>query len=563
MAQPVIVFDGIRKDKLKLESDDFHLLLHLCNNITGINLSSCKRFVRANKDEMTCYFLMKHAEATVAPDVLAWLHECKQHRETLANIRSSNDSFPLITGYDEWLYPFQTADVHYLITAKRCINANEVGVGKTIELIAACDELVAKHILIVSPKSLMYMWHDEFRNRSFGDISVCDEKSSYKKNEKIRAKLNANARIHIVNYAMLDEKKWPEIYAKKWDVIICDEAHWLKNHKSQRSKSMAKLKSEYLWLATGTPDPNGDVGEIFGLLHILDPKRFNAYWPFVDRYADVMEEDIGYDREKKRVLTNKKIVGLNPMRKEAFHRLLIPYMLRRTKSEVHKELPAIIPKTIPIEMTSYERKLYDSLFEDMIAQLEQDQWIVTQNVLDRNSKLRQLVLSPALVGGKDESSKTEALLELIENTPGQIIVFSYFKKYIKYLEEVFQQKKIKALQISSDMSPAEIRGAEVAFQSDPSNKVIYGTIRKMGEGLNLQNAQALIFTDKSYVPKDNIQAVARIHRPGLTTNPLVYTLHTQDSLDDLIEKVLEEKQSSINEIETFQYMLNKLRSDKA
>lgn len=546
MGQATIDFEG--QHKLKLTAP-YPVLKKCLEHVTGLNLSKSKTHITTAKDEMSCYYLMKHSNVEISPQVRSWLLSCKIQRENLADLFSNPQ--PVKAKY---LYPFQTSDVSFMVEAERCINANDPGIGKTIEGIAACDQANANKILVVAPKSLMYMWADEFRERSFGDIVVCDEKSSYKRNEKILAKMGTDARIYIINYAMLDSKKWPLLFKQHWDVVMCDEAHALKNPDATRTKEASKLKTKNLWLLTGTPDPNGDVIEIWGLLNLLEPKRFTSKWAFAERYAYVDEIQVTKD------IVNKQVGQLKPGSLETFHRLLMTYMFRRKKEEVYKDLPERIYRTIPLELSSYERKLYDQLYKEMIAQLDEDHWVVTKSVLERNIRLRQSLLSPALIGGKDESTKTQALLDLIENTPGQIIVFSWFKMYTKYLGELFSKQGIKHLIIDGNVKDAqEVRRREKLFQSDPSYKVIAGTIGKMGEGLNLQNASALIFTDKSYVPKDNNQAEARIHRPGLKQRPLIITLQAKNTLEEQIAKTLEAKQNSIDEIESFQYLVDQLR----
>lgn len=561
MGEPVITFDGRDKRYLKLVAP-YSVLKRVAANVSGVNLSRDKRYLRCARDEMSCYYIMKFSGYQPDQEVLSWLYELKHQRERLSFVTSNvHEGFKLSTGYEAWLYKFQTCDVTFMVEAKRCINANDVGVGKTIEAIAAADEVYkpGQRILVIAPKSLMYMWRDEFMEHSFGNVVVCEEKSSYKRREKLLAKIETESRVKVISYSLLDHEKWPQLFDKPWDVIICDEAHKLKNPETKQTKNFMKLKSEYLWLLTATPDPNGNLEELFGMLSCIDPQRFTSKWAFVERYGDIVEEDIW---TRQGIKTVQRVQGIREDAKPVLHRLLVPYMFKRKIGDegVHNNLPKAIDQAIKVELSAYERKIYDDLMKEMLAKLAEDNWLVAKNTLDRDIRLRMLLLNPALVGGKeDESAKTSALLDLIDSIPGQVVVFTNFKQYTRYLEELFRRLGISALRIDGDIDAEEIRRREKAFQQGEV-KVIHGTIAKMGEGFNFQNAQAMIMMDKSYVPKDNHQARGRILRPGQKNVPVIYSVVARNTIDELIENALARKQENINAIEAFQYIVDELKA---
>ncbi len=559
--KPMIVFDGKQQQYLKL-SAPYTLLKHVLDNVSGINLQKDKLSIRCTRDEMSCYLIMKHAGADVSPEVKTWLEELRDERNKLTSLFAGDITYPLDTGHDSWLYSFQANDVRYMLTAKKCINANDVGVGKTVEALAAMDEIISNgplKVLIISPKSLMYMWADECKKATGRIAEVCDVPSQYKKHEKVNAKINSlETRIKIISYSMLDSKKWPSIYDQDWDIIICDEAHKLKNPQTKTTLEFKKLKSEYLWLLSGTPDPNGDLLEIYGMLSLIDPKRFSSKWAFLDRYGDFEEKVIGWDHKNNKPKIAKDLQGISKEMQPVLHRLLIPYMFRRKIRDVHDNIPAEVHQTIHVELGSYERRIYDEMLQDMLAYLEEENWLLAGNALERNIRLRQMLLNPVLVGGDDKSAKTEAMLELIQNIPGQVIVFSTSKAYNRYLEELFAKKKLFALRIDGDVDAATIRAREKAFQQGNA-KIVHGTYAKMGEGLNLQSAQAMIRMDLSYVPKDNIQAKGRIIRPGQKHTPLIYDLVASNTIDEYVVKVNEQKENNITEIESFKYMIDELK----
>ena len=553
--EAVITFDT--NNRLRLTALP-SVLMATAPHVNGFHIEKYQRFARTSKDEMTCYYMMKHSGAKPDEEVLAWLYECKEHRNKLANIIASEDPVQLGSGYHSWLYNFQAHDVQFMVEAKRCINGNEPGIGKTLEAIAACDEVKAERILVICQKTLMYYWADQFKERSYGDIVVVEESSSYKKHEKLREKMLREARIKVVSYSLLDDKKWPEIMEAQWDVIIADEAHYLKNPDALRSKAASKLQTKYCWLLTGTPDPNGDVGEIFGLLHVLEPERFGSYWDFCYRYGTVEEKDVYLGSGRK--VKNKKARGVRPDAKDVFHRLIAPYMFMRKKADVYKDLPEKIYQKIPVELSGKQRKLYDALYKEMVAEIREHEWLVTKNAVDLNTKLRQLTLSPALVGGVSEMSpKIETILDIVSTTPGQVVVFTWYRAFVTELAKFLNDADISCVTISGNLAAGEVHSRVLEFQAGKA-KVVLGTITKMSEGNNFQNASTLIFADKSYVPKDNKQAEDRVHRPGQKERPRIISLVAKDTLDEAVEEILIDKQESIQEIESFQYMIDMLRS---
>jgi SNF2 family DNA or RNA helicase len=176
-------------------------------------------------------------------------------------------------------------------------------------------------------------------------------------------------------------------------------------------------------------------------------------------------------------------------------------------------------------------------------------------------RLRQLCLSPVILGGPDKSVKTEALLEILDEaieSGEKVVVFSWFKDYVKLLSQVLDKQKIRHVVMHGDTSDVARDQAKRQFRDDPDTKVFLSTIKTGGEGLNLQNASVLVFTDKSWVPGDNEQAEDRIHREGQTKNPLIISLVCKDTIEEDMETVLQNKERITSEAMAIEKVAEKL-----
>ncbi|QQO90087.1 putative global transcription activator [Bacillus phage BSTP8] len=539
------------QSKIKV-TGPYNILKLLLRKVDGLNLLKDKTALRTKLDELTFYFLKHHLRKMgityyTDPKLSEWSYEQTLHNRKIARMKCIDD-MTITIPYSDKLRKYQRVDVALMQKMKRLILGNEPGTGKTLESIAYCDLIEAKKILIVASKSLLGSWASEIEKwSSEPDYKIIPVDTTYKKKEKTNANLNEDHRFNIINYEMLrDRKGFPKLWSTKWDVVICDEAHRLKGRKSKQTDGASQLKTDSLILATGTWITNNHH-EVFQLLQLLDPKRFTSYWQFVDRFC---KTENNYFNEHA-----KDIVGTKNMK--AYRYMMNPYLIQRKKKDVLTELPPVIHKQIPIEMTAYQNKHYKELFEDMMTMFENEELVVSPNVVSKYMRLRQVLLTPALLGGKDSTNKTDAVLDIIENTDDQIVVFSWFKGYIKHLETILTKKDISFRSIHGDIDSESRTKAADDFRNGKV-KVMLGTIKAMSEGLNLQTASTMIFTDKSYVPADNEQAIARIDRLGQKRSPIIYHLKTVGTVEEMIDETLAKKQDIIDEASAIEEIIKKL-----
>jgi SNF2 family DNA or RNA helicase len=181
-----------------------------------------------------------------------------------------------------------------------------------------------------------------------------------------------------------------------------------------------------------------------------------------------------------------------------------------------------------------------------------DEFHKSGTVLEQIIRLRQICLDPRIlpeVGIDKPGVKTEALLNIIESSDNQIVIFSSYKTYANLIAAELKKRKISYELLTGDTKQSVRVGQLKRFQEGKS-KIFLGTIKAGGVGLNLQCASTLIFTDKDYSPAINEQSEARIHRIGQKNAAEIITLYTKDTVDELMEEMLEARGAMINGIIT-------------
>ncbi|BCV23334.1 DEAD/DEAH box helicase [Gelria sp. Kuro-4] len=435
-----------------------------------------------------------------------------------------------------WLDSYQTEGVQFLVDTKRAILADDVGLGKTAQAIHAALRIGASRVLVVTKKSLVYNWKHEIRRWAGEEGVILTTKSV----------LDVPNRFVLTNYETV-VRRIDALLEQHWDALIVDEAAYVKNRKAKRSITIFKLAQTipYVWLLTATPMPN-NVAELWSLLHILDRKKYTSYWRFVDQYCWTEPNFFG---GKTFLPGIKDEVG--------FQREIAPIMLRRTKELLN--LPPVSYETIYVEQTGEQQRIYRDLKKSFLSIIDDTHYVMAPTALAQLTRLRQVVCSPALVGGKDDSAKTDALIELLEELAAQhkILVFTTFAEYVKLL--LPELTPFGAVSITGEHSQEQRLKATETFQADDKCRVLVGTIGAMGEGLNLQSADVVVFLNKDWVPSNNlIQAVGRAHRRGQTKPVHVISLITKGTVDEYVEEALEAK---LVTHQAFEAIIKRLREE--
>lgn len=461
-------------------------------------------------------------------------------------------------------YPHQIEGIRKLAKMQNFLLADDMGLGKSLQslTVAAIDVKRgwASKIIIVAPVSLKGNWSDEiekFTTFKFMVLGWEVEEGRGGHAPKIK-KLGPADRVKqledfdkldgpkilVTNYEQIDPHL-ATLNKMGWDIAIYDEAHYMKNYKSKRTKACLKLNAGRHFLLTGTPMLN-HVNELWPLLHKIDPNAYPKYWSFIQRYAVFG----GYK--------NKQITGVKN-EKELTERLQ-SVMLRRMKADV-LDLPEVQTIQRKVDLLPEQRKIYDELFDNLKIQMPGDASPqVVDNALTKFLRLKQICGSTLPFTGKDFSSKldlvVEDALEVLEprkgERPRKLVVFSQFRPII----EAFAERMDKAAdwadiwELHGDVKTELRQGVVKEWATHNGPGVIICNPIVAGVGLNMTAARHGFFIDKLFVPGLNQQAVDRMHRIGAdTTQPVQITEYIcRGTIENRVEQILRTKKKLFGSI---------------
>lgn len=444
------------------------------------------------------------------------------------------------------LRQYQREDVNYLTTIPHAGVFNQPRTGKTPTLIETVKTRGTIKNIVICPASLQHNWKAEIE-KWHPDASVYLYAGTPKAREK-----ELNAFIgHATKPAWLvmskdTAKRDVESLAFEHDVCIVDEAHYLRNSDTKQSQAAYTIgyNAKHRYALTGTPTVKHPA-DVFGILKFLYPHKFTSYWQFVERYFEVTDNGWG-----------KELGQPKPHRVTELQDLIDAMSTQRLRKDVMQWLPDKQRHTHICHMDTKQEKLYKSMLDDFFAK-QGDLEIDTQNVLSQLMRLRQLCLDPSLLGFDAPSSKTESLLEAIEDGTYDepIIIMSMFTSYLNMLKPMIEKLGKRVRMITGEMSNADKEANARAFQRGEID-VLLCNIISAGTGFTLDRGEVIIFTDKAWNPSDNEQAEDRITPTQKDRNHkhFIVSMVCQNTVDEKIERLLDNKQSLtsiINENKTW------------
>jgi SNF2 family DNA or RNA helicase len=456
-------------------------------------------------------------------------------------------------------YDHQITGIRKLARMQNFLLADDMGLGKSLQaLTVATIDIIrgwAEKIIIVAPVSLKGNWADEIEKFTTLPYLILgqetDERGRIKKLPPAKREMQiveyaaqAGPRILIVNYEQLK----PHVAALNkvgFDICIYDEAHYMKNYKSQRTKAALALQGGRHFLLTGTPMLN-HVNELWPLLHKIDPAAYPKYWPFVVRYCVFG----GYK--------NKQIVGVKN-EKELTERLH-GVMLRRMKSEV-LDLPEVQYIQRKVDLTPEQRKIYDEL-EDAVdyTMHGMDDPAKIDNALTKFLRHKQVCGTTHAFTGVDISSKldlaVEDAMEILEprhvGDNRKLVIFTQFRD----VQECFAQRldkhkpEIHIWELHGDVPAQERSHVVKQWAEHKGPAAIVCMLQVAGVGLNMTAAEHAFFIDKLFVPGLNQQAVDRLHRIGASTTQSVqvHEYICRNTIENRVEQILRTKKKLFGSI---------------
>jgi SNF2 family DNA or RNA helicase len=465
------------------------------------------------------------ANVQIADDVRDWYNGILETERTSIMLSQLTD-IP-IAGVDHRLMSYQRVGVNFLIRHKRCILADDVGLGKTAQVLEAMEAINTQgRVLIICTNSSKYWWREEIEKWFPGKSRIVIESA---KRNALFADFKREAEFLIINWEAV--RLMPELKQVPWQWIVADEAHRLKDRNTIVRNAVNALHSNRIVLVTATPVVNMPA-DLWSLLNLLYPERYPSYWRFYEMYVNYT---IGWHGYKE---INRDAPVRNP---ELLQRELAPVMLRRTRTQYRKTLPPQY-KEIPLMLTPQQIRMYKTMAREMYTSLE------AMNMGACILRLRQIVSTTATLQDSDYSSKLDAAVEIITDMASEsFVVFTMFRDTALALKKRLVARYITCGLILGMQTPAE-RTETVKLFQEKKQRVVIATIQAGGESLTLTAAHQVLFIDKHYSSTIQEQAVGRIDRFGQTQQCLVTSLLCHHTVDDLVEEILAYKERMIDRV---------------
>lgn len=440
------------------------------------------------------------------------------------------------------LFPYQLAGAHWLAARTRALLADEMGLGKTCQAIYACDLIQAKTILVLCPAGARDNWVAEFARCS----AITRSQTVLWTRASGPA---ADLTICSYDYVATSDANSP-CYAKRWEVVIFDEAQYLKNRTAKRTRHALALAraARHVFALSGTPAPN-HAGELFPLLHFFGALGTLDYWSYLRRYCRVVDTVYG-----PQIHGSQRIPELRAR--------MAPYILRRKKEDVMSELPPISFSHVavaagPVDVSCYFKELIGTPRAQFEARLQRQQAAIDAVISclgTGDGGLRALAPlqttcseSRRVVGLQKVASVADLVArELTDRAYDKLVVFGIHRDVLQELRE--RLSAFKAAVIYGGTPPEKRTKHLYQFQTNPRARVLLANIQAAGTAINLTAAHQVAFIEASWVPAENAQAAMRCHRIGQTKPVTVRFFYLPGSSDERVQKVLCRKTRDITAI---------------
>lgn len=449
-------------------------------------------------------------------------------RDLKANMREYQ-----VTGY-KWLSVLANNGLGGIL-------ADDMGLGKTLQAIALllmAREKNAAHepSLVVAPSTLIYNWESEIKKfaPSLKTLVVAGSRSA----RISLAESIPEYDVIITSYPLI--RNDIELYERhKFYCCILDEAQHIKNFESLNAKSVKNIISRARFALTGTPMENSP-GELWSIFDFIMPGYLHSYKKFRENYQ-------------------KPILEGNDKALQELRKLITPFVLRRTKREVLKELPEKIETTLTVDMTPQQKKIYQAYLmkvkEELEERIEEEGYENSRmHIFSALLRLRQLCCHPALFieNYKGESGKMELLQELLDElvTAGhRVLLFSQFTSMLSLIKKMLHKMNIKYAYMDGSTAVSE-RKKIVSDFNNGAQKVFLLSLKAGGVGLNLTSADTVIHFDPWWNPAAEEQASDRAYRIGQQNNVQVFRLITRGTIEEKIDELQRKKKDLVGSIIT-------------
>lgn len=433
------------------------------------------------------------------------------------------------------LFPYQLEGVAHLLSTGRALLADDMGCGKTVQAIAACEVLrargEAKRVVVVTMASLKHQWAAEI-DRYAGAKAVVVGGSGASRAEA----LASDAPYKVLSYE-LTWRELPRLQDLDADVLILDEAQRAKNFRTKTATTLRAIPSRFLFVLTGTPVENR-LDDLYSLLQLVDPQVLGPLWRF--------NLDFHQQNPKGRILGCKNLGELRQR--------IAKVVLRRRKEEVLSQLPPLTEQTRYTALSAAQRDLEQSyraeaarlaaIAERRPLSLQEQKQLQAALLKARQACDALELCDPKL--GKSASPKLDEFEALVSEIAAQgtskILVFSEWKEMLKLAAARLDRLGIGWSMLTGDVPPDKRPALLDRFRADAAHQVLLSSDAG-GTGLNLQVASYVIHLDLPWNPAKLDQRTARAHRLGQTRGVSVTYLCAEEGIERGIEGTLAGKRA--------------------
>ncbi|TFW21978.1 SNF2-related protein [Duganella callida] len=398
--------------------------------------------------------------------------------------------------------------------------ADDMGLGKTLQALAVVLARAPQGpSLVIAPTSVCMNWMSEAA-RFAPTLNV----QLFGSGDRAGMLANLHAYdVVVVSYGLLQLES--ELFAKvPWNTIVLDEAQAIKNAATKRSAAVMALNGQFRMAVTGTPLEN-HLGELWNLFRFINPGLLGTIEQFNLRFAAPIEKAQNHRAE----------LGA----RQRLRRLIQPFILRRTKSQVLTELPSRTEITLEVDLSADEKALYESLRRAALENLEKAEGPAEKKsiqILAEIMKLRRVCCNPNLIAPELqlESSKLAAFAELLANlldNKHKVLVFSQFVDHLALIRAHLDAQEISYQYLDGSTSMADRKKRVDAFQAGAGD-VFLISLKAGGVGINLTAADYVIHMDPWWNPAVEDQASDRAHRMGQLRPVTIYRLVARHTIEE-------------------------------
>jgi SNF2 family DNA or RNA helicase len=429
----------------------------------------------------------------------------------------------------------------------RALLCDEVGLGKTIEAGLVLSELLmrglVRSVLVLTPPSLIAQWQGEIR-RKFGIELICHDDPAFRQLEAEAWK--CHDRVIVSQHTAKREPHRSAILSRKWDIVIVDEAHHLRNRTTAIWKFASELQKQFILLLTATPVQN-NLEELFNLVTLLEPGLLSTKRDFSQRFVSKGDK-------------------LTPKNVDELHMLLSEVMVRNRRSTVGLQFTRRFARTESVAMTGAEKTLYDAvaaLLRDLLhaetktPALNRMTLITLQMAMGSSSAAAAAMLEnlaaksnlPASGGQsisewsrraslQDQSAKVDRLLGLLDEFPDKLVIFTQFRATQEMLRCRLAQAGHNVAVFHGGLSRL---GKEAAIEHFRESARLMICTESGSEGRNLQFAHGLCNFDLPWNPMKIEQRIGRLSRIGQKRDVYVFNLVAAGTVEAAVLHLLEAK----------------------